>query len=486
MSKTTIQAKRKDFLYSNAKQIQFLNSKAKTKAFVGGRGTGKSFVAGLQTALRVGELPGALFGLVGPTFTMLKNNTIPSFIEAVKRCGFQECKDGVNGHFVKFKSPPKFWDKPFQEVADYDNLITFSNGYTVELISWHNIEVVRGKNLDGLDIDEAALFPKDKFDKVLMPTVRANSLRELLTKSDLHHQICFYTSYPWSPNGNWVLDYEKQAEKHPDKICFITSTSWDNVEVLGEETLKRWRREMSPLEYKVEIMCQDIGRVPNAFYDSFDELKHTYITPANAPLNDIDPERELYASFDFNAGFICCIVGQCYADETRIVKELFVKGNGTLNSLVERFAQTFRFMQNREVIIKGDRAGNNKQVASQFTIYEQIEQHFKEQDFNPKLESEINYADHQLKYEVINKAFQGRNNAPRLQISRRGCPNLCINLIKTPILLDFRKDKSSEKSSVIPQEQATHLSDAFDYLVFPLYEALILGKQIEQDSITFL
>jgi len=57
---------------------------------------------------------------------------------------------------------------------------------------------------------------------------------------------------------------------------------------------------------------------------------------------------------------------------------------------------------------------------------------------------------------------------PIVRINENQCPNLIISMENAPLTSDdaFKKDKSSERSSTIPQEHATHFSDTLDYCLF--------------------
>ena len=474
--------------YSNPKQLHFLSSDKKTKVFIGGRGSGKTFVLGQQTGIRAGglrdekgswimaPLPRAKFGLFGPTMIHLKNNVVPSMIRGLKSLGYTEYSaSNVHGQFVKFKKPPEHWATPYEKPEDYSNVITFANGYTVVLFSWFQADQIRGINLDGCDIDEAAMLEKDDFDKAIFPTIRGN--KHKFDSHALHQQICLYTSMPWLSSGAWVEMYEDLSHKHPDHVHFTKSTSWDNVKVLGRDTLERWRREMSPLEYKVEIMCERIERVANCYYDEFSDEKHCYVTPFDQPFSDLDPDKPLYISFDFNAGFTCCVVGQDHGHEFRIIREHFVKGTKLVDRLIDVIATEYAVMNQRRILVYGDKMGNHRQINYEFAnFYDEIAQKLSAHNFHVTIAQLGINPLHLNRFEVINKLLsESKPNSPRIRINKRACIYLSIALSKTAIKMDYVKDKSSESDGYTPPEQSTHLPDAFDYLVYN-----VLGKYIKE------
>lgn len=474
--------------FINNKQLIFLRAIQKTKTFVAGRGVGKSFTIGLQHGARFGglydgktqfikPLAKAKFGLFGPTYEHLKNRVVPSMMQGIRKMSCIEHKDGKQkGHYVKFRKPPEWFDEPYQKPEDYSNIISFDNGYTIQLFSWHSADLVRGINLDGCDIDEAALLEKEIFDTVIFPTIRGNTY--CFANNPLHQQICFYTSMPWLSSGQWVLGYEKLAKENPNDIFFLKATSWDNVAVLGNDTVARWRREMNPLMYKVEIMCEEVGKIGNCYYDEFNERTHTYI---DSGYNKIDTTQPLFISLDFGGSFSCCLIGQHLGDTIYIHREIFVKGTKLLDNLVEKVCNAFESHECKELIVYGDRHGNSKSLTyisnEYMNFYEKILHDFKVRGWQCTLKKLMTNPPHIDRHLVINKAFKGIDNLPKIRINKYGCIYLPTCLTKTAMLKEYEKDKSSERDGNTPPEQSTHLTDAFDYVIYNICNPLTLVKK---------
>ncbi|WP_020531406.1 hypothetical protein [Flexithrix dorotheae] len=452
-------------VYFNVKQVDFIKAPQKSKVFIGGRGSGKSYTIGGNSGVRIPYMPKAKYGLVSVTMQHLKNNVVPSMMRAIKSMGYQE---GEKGHFVRFKRPPAHWPEPWEKPDDYSDIITFNNGYTIDLVSTakgHNADIIRGKNFDGLDIDEAAMgMDKEIYDSAIMPTVRGNN--HIYAGNPFHGQIGFYTSMPWLSSGKWLLAYEQLMAKYPKDVYFTKCTSWDNQAVLGLNTLERWQREMNQLEYDVEIMCEEADSVPNSYYLDYDEEKHGYTNPLYTKFYDLEASKPLLLSFDFNAGFNSMIVGQLLPQRLNIVSESFVKGTKIIDHLIEQFDREFADWENPRVQIFGDSNGYKRNPNSTETFYDLILRLLRQKGWQPELKAWNYNPEHITRHRVINKLLQENENHPRIRINTRECPYLATNLKKTPIFPDFQKDKRSEKDENLPQEQATHLSDCFDYLVY--------------------
>lgn len=486
--------------YLNEKQLTFLFAPQKTKVFVAGRSGGKSFTCGMINGIAAGGytnskgkylegMARAKVGLFGPSYQHLKNNVFPSLRNAFLRLGYIEYngKNDETANFVCFKKPPAHWLTPWNKPYDYSNIITFANGYTIQLFSWHDAEMIRGVSLDGAHIDEAFLLDKETFDKVIFPAVRDNIYR--YPDNQFHQQICFYSSMPWLASGMYLLEYEELARKFPEDIAFVRATSWDNAAVIGKKTLQRWEREMSPLEYKVEVMCEVVDRVGNCYYGDFDEKRNCYTSKA---YEDVNPDMPLSLSFDFNAGFVCCLVSQVYPNEIRILDEILVKpkkeGQAVLlEDVVNEILKSYKNHGKKKAFLYGDSTGNNLALNQKHKHFENISQLLYEMgDFQSENKSMTYNPLYQSRHDVINKALRESDiKVPIIRINKRRCIYLPIVLSKTPINLDYSKDKSSEQDIHCPPERATHLSDNFDYKVYTICRSFVEERPVKS-KINFL
>ncbi|MDO7851557.1 terminase large subunit domain-containing protein [Hymenobacter convexus] len=483
-------------VYVNEKQRQFLAARQKRRSFVGGRGSGKTTVAGHETRVQMNYLPRAKGFLAGLTYTQLLSNTLPAMEGAWQAHGLREydLKSGF-GHYVKGKRPPAEWIKPYQPPSNYENVISFLNGYTIQLLSMDRAELARGGNYDFGHIDESALMKEEHVNKILRPMIRGNIYR---FKDEHHQTFCDYTSVPWLPSGQWVFKTEDLAQEDPENHFFLESTAYDNVHVLGEKYLRDLRNGMTPLEWDVEVMNKRLTKLPNSFYPSFSEEKHgvwktyTYVHDDETGLtlsidSDRDPKRLLELSFDFNAAFTSLIVCQEHGNEFRALDALWVKQSSTtvLDALVDKFCDTYESHERKELLLYGDRNGNNKQVGSNLTLYQTIQQGLAARGWKSTLMVQGLDPDHRLKHIAINQLLAENNpRLPVMRFNRNKCKFLIISIQQSPINPDWTKNKNSEKSS-IDQERATHLSDCFDNIVYRKYGHLF-GQAQRFEPVYFL
>jgi hypothetical protein len=496
----------------NPKQAAFLQSTAPEKYLVGSRGSGKTFTLGLDIGQCFNYLPRAMFVLANQTYDAVYNITLRGVMQALEYYGVHEYDPHSGyGHYVVGKQPPFGWYKPYGKKSRYENLITFINGYTLEVVSMANPDKIRGNNFDGLRVDEVAFNKKEIISKVLSPTVRANVNKPgmgRLFDHPLHHSRHFFTSAPWTVEAQWIWEKEEEAKMYPEKVFFIESLATDNLRNLPKDYIETLKRELSPMEFYIEVENGRLRKLPNGFYPAFDEGKHVVMKTRDYDYVEtvkriwIDEGREtfqvpglpLLASFDFNAKFTSCIVCQevdlLQHREFRILENLYIKPGEShlsmIDALVDKLNLTYQSHKptNKNIYLYGDRNGNNKSPGAVKTFYEQIRDRLSSYGWTVHLMVSGLDPDHLLKHQLVNELLTEKNPAlPIIRINGNKCRSLILSITNAPILPDFRKDKTSETRNV-DQAMATHLSDCFDLILFSKYQNLTQPK-LESDPIWF-
>lgn len=470
-------------VYANKKQQQFLNSKARRRAFIGGRGSGKSTCYGQINYLRFNHLPRGKVFTAGLTYNQILTKTLPAAKEAWHNIGLVPYnKYNKSGHYVVGVKPPAHWYKPFQEPESYENCITFLNGYTIEMLSMDRSDLSRGGNYDGGDVDESALMKEEVVNKVLLPMIRANRYK---FTTPWHWNFYHYSSAAWLPSGQWIYKYEELMKAKPDKYLYIESTAYDNQDALPPTYFEDLKAELTDLEFRVEVLNQRLNKLPNCFYPAFMEAKHcvwkTYYYDHDEDTgltlvsqSDVNPRKPLDVSFDFNASFTCCIVGQEHGSEYRIVNALHVKESTTnlIDELIDSLLKTYQNHPIKRINIYGDRSGNERSAGSNQTFYEQIMEKLRKHGWSWTMNVITSYPTHQLKHRVINAILAEDNpRFPKIRINQHTCKFLILSILNSPITPDWKKDKTIERQ-MIDQARATHYSDAFDYMIFRRYAKL--------------
>lgn len=167
------------------KQAEFLDSRALFRGFTGGRGSGKSFCGAYDLLKRA--KPNRLYMATAPTYTMLRDATLRTFLDMARRFNYL-----------------RKWSETKKEA-------TLGNGAEVLFRSMDEPERARGPNLSGAWMDEGSLNPKDAFD------ITIACLRE--------GQEQGWLSCTFTPKGrlHWTYELFGKAD-NPDVALFKAST----------------------------------------------------------------------------------------------------------------------------------------------------------------------------------------------------------------------------------------------------------------------
>jgi hypothetical protein len=480
-------------VYVNEKQGAFLDAKQRYKDIIGGRGSGKTGLIGHHNIDKMKFLPRAKSGLAALTYNQLLNNSLPSMENIWRLSGLVEAKPELKelGHYIVCRKPPEYFAKPLQPPRNYTNVISFLNGFHIQLISMDRPDTVRGMSLDALDVDEKGWVKQDDFTKILSPLVRGNIYE---FDHPLHHSNCGFSSMPWLSKQQWILDAEELSKKKPEKYFFIEATAEDNLAVLGPEYLIDAQERLPQIVYLVEYMNHRVKKVSSAFYPAFDDKVHLddktwdYDFDEGAGLwlskvSDVRRDIPLEISYDFNAAFTSMVVCQEHkhgnSTEFRVCDELFVEEATTnlVKDLTANFITAYKNHPVKDLFIYGDRNGNNKQVTGQ-TFYEQITDMLRAAGFNPYLMVHGLDTSMQNRYRLINDILSEKSaHMPIIRINASKCKYLPIALQLAPMKGEFEKDKSSERPGKgNDQKRATHLTDCLDNIVCPKYKHFLSGE----------
>ena len=422
--------------------------------------------------------------LAGPDEGMLYNNILPSIQDAWKAIGLRKHRPERPGHYVVRKKPPGSWPTSFSEIEDYKNAITFCNGTVIELLSFYKKDPGRGGNYQWGMVDEAALIDEQELLKSTKAGMRGQ--RHRLTrlpipnkmpvpygkviqwqgrwyweivwdKNPLYRGLFCTTTQPWLKSGQWVTQVSEKEEWE-----YVESTAYDNIDVLGLDYIEDLRMDLPDIIFRVEVMNETINTLSESYYPYFDEHKHIYVGSM------YDPERELDISLDFNAGFNSMIVGQYIGDVFYIFDCLWGKGNLIVEDLINKFCGQYDSHQKKQVNIYGDQTGNNRQANNRETAFQSVEKTLRQNGWQYYRPHTGKNPPHKRRHELINSGLREKDTSPLppVRIHRDHCKALIVSINLAPIGPNFSKDKSSETRKSVRAEDATHLSDAFDYLYY--------------------
>jgi hypothetical protein len=524
-------------VHYNKIQLLALIIYAKILIMVAGRGTGKSTgVLAPRIANCCIHMPGSNNGLLSKTFKQTKTRTLPAIKSGWAKLGF---KDGI--HYVIGKRPDKklrFMESPPESTPDdYEHVISWFTGSIISMSSQDRKNDSNGLSLQSIHGDEAKLLDHDDLQESIMPT-----LRGMLKFNDLveYRMQTWTTDMPTTPEGKWLLDAENDCDKEvielieqlqlqiqDKKIIFnisksdstrtrlqseintlnsvinglrkellhyMEASSFDNIDMLGEEYIKTQRRMLSDFNFETSILNRRPKGLEKgeAFYHKlskavfYTDFNYTYFDSfiaevpedSNTSKGDLDcnPNRPLDICIDWGK-INSMVVGQDDPNKSRYnyLHEFFAlrEEGEIIHHLVDKFSKYYESHKERLIYVYYDRNGNTPLGNSQETYAQLVERLLYEKGWKPRLESYEENPSHRDKYEFLNIALSGVDRRiPLVRINDENCPNLKEALYNTPIKVtkgEVEKDKGSERSKVIDQRKATHITDCFDILYYSKY-----------------
>ncbi len=454
------------------------------------RGTGKSTVLGWFIKEAVRQMPRSTGVIVGETFVQIKSRTLPSTKEGLEMFGLFEGIDYVVG-----KSGASLgFELPFQSPDSWSNVIHFRNGTIAVMVSLDNPNSGRGLNSYWVVGDEAALLTYDRLFNNVLTTNRAK--KEIFSKKSMLHAQIFVSSVAMTSKGDWFTKREKLAKENPKKYAFIKASSLINKHNLKEGWIEDMRREaLSQVLFDAEIMNIRPRKIADGFYAQLNK-KHYYnykydvdalggisedYKPSCRYDKDLVRNVPLKFSLDFGGKINCGTVSQFMEsiNTVNFIKEFYAKNPQKLSDMVEQFIDYYKPHQKtcNVVHLYHDRSGYKQEANSKTTLAEDVENMLRAAGWVVINKTpNTNNPSHIDKYRLINEILSEQNHKlPVIRINENQCPNLIISMENAPLTTDdaFKKDKSSERSTKIPQEHATHFSDTFDYCLFWQFNHII-------------
>lgn len=509
--------------YFNDPQLYSLAMNTRDEVIVAGRGMGKGAIQAGRLMTNFQGMPGSMGGFVSPSVKRCLTNILPSMLIHLERWGFKR-----DLHYVVGKRPWKalHWKSPIFTPANWENTISFYNGSVCNIISQDRSGTSNSMSLDYIIIDEAKFI---NFEQLKDETFQANRGNEQYFHNfPLHHGMTITSDMPVTKKGSWFLSYKEDMDKElveaieglvyakwrakrqqkampsqadaiqkkidriEAKLSFLRSkcllykeyTSIQNLALLGEEFIRRAKRDLPPLTFATSIMCKRIEISTDGFYGGMREDVNLYTAPNENVLNlealndgaipndcrqdsDLDAQLPLIIAFDANANINWLVCGQVGKDgKLRVLKSFFVKYERKIPELLDDFNDYYRYHRRRQVVFYYDATfvGNSYGTHSE-AFYRMIITGLRRKGWNVKSKYIGKPMNHILKNDLINRMFRGRAHHLVL-INRDNNPDLLISITSAGVK-NGQKDKSGEKLAETEEdklESRTDGSDAFDTL----------------------
>lgn len=384
------------------KQLDFISLQCREGLFDGGIGSGKTKVGALWLATMANNYPKTRWMMVARDSNQLRNATDYEFRTVITEwLGWVE-----DVHYTRKISPQ----------LEY----TLRNGSTIIGAGAHNYDsVFRGPSISGLLGDEVDFWKEEAY---LAAKGRVRVYPEFIR----------FVSSPKGYNFVWSDFYQNKS----DNRVVINATAYDNP-TLSSAYIESLKASYSPRLFEQEVMGKRLRINVGSVYSEFDRDKH--LGECKSMLEDSD---QLYFFTDYNIANYCGIYmffknGIVYA-----WGEEHLQYKGT-REMAERIAMKF---PNRQVIVIGDSAGNNKKgtdvVKTNYQLFEEVLGRGSTQKFtNPPVQSRIISANSNLYHRKV-----------VIDIS-------CTTLIKDLELLSWKENGVDIEKTI----DLSHASDAYTY-----------------------
>lgn len=450
------------------------------------RGTGKSFFLAYCIKKAVKQMPGASFALVGSTYQQILARTWPSTKEGLEVLNIFE-----NVDFVVGKNGAKYgFAEPMQAPNKWDNIVHFSNGAILQLVSLDNPNSGRGLNTYGIFADEAALLDPVKLFNNVKTTNRGYKKR-FKGKSMLGCQI-YVSSTPLTKKGRWFVDMEEKCKNSMGKKFFLSASSSCNKHNLRKEWFDEMKEESpSDIIYNAEMENIRPTEITNGFYPQIN-AKHYYngsdyeylegitATYTDKSFNckkdkDLDHSEPLILSIDWGL-FLSAVISQGNTKEYKVLNSMYVQGNDDINDLINSFCEYYEDYKKKVVRLYYGHDGNQKIKGGRGLTYgDEVVTLLEKKGWRVNDKSiRKPAARHDLKYRLINSCLKGVSyKLPKISINEVNNKDLIISIERAEATEDhngIRKLKKDEKNPNIKQQHATHLSDAFDIPIVEMYK----------------
>ena len=380
------------------------NQKKQRKVALVGRGGGKSTYLGLEMYQSANQMPRSLGAYFGPTYGQILTKSFPSAKKMLLSMGLKEETKTTRGHFVIGRKPPAhFPQMPYTQPEIWKYMISFFNGSAVEFISMDRPDLGRGGSYDYQLFDEATLIKKNFHDSIAMFTLRGN--RRHFGNCYRHGMQVYVGTQAYSSEGYWVEDLrylkdeggEFVINEHGEKdldpdTFFVRGSSWENVAILGEKILNRWKQTLSKAVYAVEVECKRSDKVPNSFYPAWQSKRHTYQGGMEYDYDeqseygiytkrtdtDRNPKLPLLATCDFNAKQNTLLVFQenqtAAGMELRGINEFYEDGNEPVSAWLADFLTCYQNHSRKVLYLYGDPGGNKMNNMDNRSLFDKIEE----------------------------------------------------------------------------------------------------------------
>lgn len=480
-----------------------------------GAGSGKSTGIARRIQRIVMELPRSANMLVGETYQQILTRTLPTTIHGLETLGLFQ-----NLHFFVGRRPPASWNfpMPYKPPLKWDKVIYFWTGAVYNLVSQDIQGDGKSLNSDSLIADEATQLDKKKLDTDQRPRVRGSN-HKIFDGTPLYLNELYTSTTAVTDTGIWYEEMEERINQRREDIVekmkrshdkdeikklkasmnemlFIKATWEVNRKNLPANYIQRAKESsLDEMLFKAEYLSIRPQRIKGGFYSLLDAEVHMYtsydydyydgVGKAPSCLGDSDLVRgqPLILGIDWGAVINCLTVNQHLKsiNEYRTIKSMFVLGDNQeiQDDLFTKFHNYYQPHQasNKELYLFYDNQGNVATGITKETRAQRAAQQLRALGWQPRLMTiGGRNENHELNYLTWSYLLRGHPQLPRYRMNKGNCKELYVSMRNARTKQDrygIHKDKSSERSSLVPRQHATDLSDANDKPILGLFSSIV-------------
>lgn len=523
-------------MWFNKPQQRSILTLCKEEYGVWGRGTGKTQGPIAYRASHAANImPRGATGIIGSTYMQLLDRTLPPLMKAWEKFGYFE-----NVHYWVRKRPPAKLKIPnaIYPLLTPEHSITWYNGHVFHLISQDRPGLANGKTVDAIIADEVRFMNHKRYMDDIAPINRGN--KEIFGHLPEHHMVTMFTDMPTDPKGQWILEKEQQMDPkvisriinlqlecyqieqkfykaitpesrryyyrklreyqgvlnalRADSVYYSEASSLDNIQILGVEQIKQWRREMLWPVFQAAILNERVITVENGFYHLLDTDHHCYsqfdysyidglgIELPNGIVDDCRKDGDLIKgkpldiAMDYNSSIKSLVCAQDTRSFYRVLKSMYVlrKDKKIMDDLIDEFCEYYKYHTPHTVNYYYDNTALVTDATRLETLAELVVKRFKENNWHVNPIYIGQQPMHETRYRMWEAILKERDERfMMVRFNRQNCDSLLVSMQQTKTRQGkngFEKDKRDEQNSKVKPQDAPHLGDALDTLYIGKYQ----------------
>lgn len=283
-------------------------------------------------------------------------------------------------------------------------------------------------------------------------------------------------------------------ELRKQTVNYTSGPSHDNIHFLGLDTLKKWKRDDLDVVFRTQVLNQPLYEIENGFYAQLDLEHHTYDKHdyhaidngdiwlpdgvRQGCMNDGDLIRSqpLDLAMDAGARINCMVVGQELQSNYRVLKALYVKHPKRLLDVLEDFCTYYESFKTKVVNFHYDHTFVGTDATRVYSYADEIHRYLSSKGWHVNMINIGQQPGHESRYRMWGSVLKEDGKLKPIQFNRTNCEKLLISMQCAGVLQGskgIQKDKRPEKRSDVPQEEATHFTDALDTLYIGKFQTTL-------------